>query len=397
MPKERTGSIVERDGRIYVRVSYTDAAGKKRELMRRAADRTDARKIIKQLLGTLDQSGARGIDGERMTFAELADIFRERRLIPARYVGEGDAAKKAAGMRNWKSPRFFLRPLTEHFGRKRLRDITPADIEAFKLLRLDTPTKAGTPRTVAAVNRELQLMRTALRYAVRQGWLTRSPFDSSANGERLIDVSAENRRERVLSLEEEARLLAAIDAEPLRAHLRPLIVAAVDTAARRNELLTLAWRDVDLPRGVITVRAINAKTGRARTLPITPRLADELERLRPADARPGDLVFGGLKNVKRSFGTACRVAGIGDLHFHDLRHTAITRMVRAGVNPGEAMKVSGHSELATFLRYLNPEGDALRAVADALAALHRQPAPDAPPETGVGDWETEAATGDYIM
>jgi hypothetical protein len=268
MPKERTGSIVERGGKVYVRVSYTDAAGKKRELMRRAADRTDARKIIKQLLGTLDQSGERGIDGERMTFAELAEIFRERRLIPARYVGEGDTAKKAAGMRNWKSPRFFLRTLTEHFGRKRLRDITPADIERFKLLRLDTPTKMGTPRTAAAVNRELQLLRTALRYAVRQGWLTRSPFDTGAGsggGEKLIDVSAENRRERVLSFDEEARLLAAIDAEPLRAHLRPLIIAAVDTAARRNELLTLEWRDVDVPAGLITVRAINAKTACART------------------------------------------------------------------------------------------------------------------------------------
>lgn len=61
----------------------------------------------------------------------------------------------------------FLKTLVEHFGGKRIREITHEDIERFKLARLRLPTRRGTQRTIASVNRELELMRAVLRYASR--------------------------------------------------------------------------------------------------------------------------------------------------------------------------------------------------------------------------------------
>jgi integrase len=74
--------------------------------------------------------------------------------------------------------------------------------------------------------------------------------------------------------------VTAVDDGARRRHLRPLIVAAMDTAMRRGELLKLHWRDVNLTAGEITVTAMNSKTARARKVGMTPRLAGELERLR---------------------------------------------------------------------------------------------------------------------
>ncbi len=141
-----------------------------------------------------------------MTFAELAKVYAERKLIPAVYAGEGEYRRRVAGLRSHKSPHGFLRVLVENFGRRRVRSISHADVEAFKLLRLQTPRQRdGHPRSIAAVNRELEMLRAVLRYAGREGWLLRSPFEQGAP---LIEKASEVKRERVLTHEEEAQLLA---------------------------------------------------------------------------------------------------------------------------------------------------------------------------------------------
>lgn len=70
----------------------------------------------------------------------------------------------------------------------------------------------------------------------------------------------------------------------------------------------------------------------------------------------------------RAFATACSRANITDLHFHDLRHTATTRMIRAGVPHTEVMKITGHTQMKTFLRYLNLGSDAVQNAATMLGA-----------------------------
>lgn len=81
-------------------------------------------------------------------------------------------------------------------------------------------------------------------------------------------------------------------------------------------------------------------------------------------------MFGITDTVKQSFMSACKAAGVESFRFHDCRHTAITRLVQAGVSPMEVMKISGHTEHVTFARYVNPNAGAILRAADALAAYN---------------------------
>jgi integrase len=256
--------------------------------------------------------------------------------------------------------------LVEYFGRRKVRSITHADIEAFKLRRLKEPTVRGDERSIAAVNRELELLRAILNFAQRQNWISKNPFNSAAP---LICKADEVQRERVLTFKEEELLLKACEVET-RKHLRPIIITAVDTGMRRGELLTLKWRNVNLTSRSIEIEAFNTKTARSRKVAMTSRLVTELSRLWGNSTEdPDSLVFGIKNNFKKSFLATCKAAGIQDLRFHDLRHTAITRMIEAGMQPAEVMRVSGHTTPAMMWRYLNANVDTARRAADALDVL----------------------------
>ena len=130
---------------------------------------------------------------------------------------------------------------------------------------------------------------------------------------------------------------------------------------RRNELFTLSWKekDIDFENRLIRLRAINAKWNKARTIPMTQRVYEELLKLKEQYGdHPAGLVFGGIREVKRSFNTACRLTGIEDLHKHDLRHAFVTRSILAGIPPAVVLKASGHSS-DEWKRYLNVTPDML--------------------------------------
>jgi integrase len=262
MARERKGSIVERDGRLYVRIGFTDALGKKRELMRRATDRQHARQLKKELVKQLETSAEGNqraeLDGAKLTFRRLAERYEAVRLIPAVYVGD----RKVAGLRSFETPKLQLRLLIEHFGNARVRNITYGQVDEYRLKRLSEKLK------IASVNRELALLRSVFNFGKREGFISRTPFEMGAP---LISVADETKRDRVLSRAEEEKLLPALS-DPRRLHIRALTVAALDTGARKNELLTLTWRDLDLVSGVITIRASNSKTAKSRQVPISDRL-----------------------------------------------------------------------------------------------------------------------------
>ncbi|HKX31230.1 MAG TPA: site-specific integrase, partial [Blastocatellia bacterium] len=135
-----------------------------------------------------------------------------------------------------------------------------------------------------------------------------------------------------------------------REHLRAILIVAADTGLRRNELFTLSPADLDFEHRILSVRAINAKTNRVRQIPMTQRVYEEL--MNQIERNSEKFVFGGITEVKRSFGTACRLNGIKDLHFHDLRHAFVSRSILAGVPPAVALKASGHAS-EEWKRYLN--------------------------------------------
>jgi integrase len=81
---------------------------------------------------------------------------------------------------------------------------------------------------------------------------------------------------------------------------------------------------------------------------------------------PEGLVFGITDTIKTAFGSACEDAKLEDFRFHDCRHTATTRMIASGSSHTEVMKIAGHTQLKTFLRYLNITPETTRRVANNL-------------------------------
>ncbi|MCI0339064.1 MAG: site-specific integrase [Acidobacteria bacterium] len=368
MARPRTGSITFDNQRklFVVRLTYHDEAGKRRDLRRTAETKTEALRLLTSLKRDLDHEGAQFIDGDRLTFQKLAEQYTEKRLTEPIYRD----GQKVAGLRSWQDQRRRLKLLSGYFGKRLVKAVTFADLEAYKKRRLESETRDGGERSIASVNRELALLRSIFGFAKQSGWIGKSPFEQ---GKAIISTALEAKRERVLRRDEEERLLAACDCRERR-HLRPVIIAALDTGARRGELLRLRWSDVNLAEGLIEVTSYKGKKAASRTIGMTARLRIELERLYERSPKdPSASVFGIKAGFRKAFDTACAIARIEDFRFHDCRHTALTRMVESKeLSHVEIMKLSGHSQFQTFARYVNTSGETARRQAKALDEMTRQ-------------------------
>jgi len=157
-----------------------------------------------------------------------------------------------------------------------------------------------------------------------------------------------NRRLRYLSKEESTALVDAC-----KPHLRPIVVTALNTGMRKEEILSLEWeRHIDLRNGFILLDI--TKNGDRREVPINQTLRKTLQSLVRHIASP--YVFTDARgrrfaNVVRSFKSACKKAGIKDFRFHDLRHTFASRLVMAGVDITTIKELLGHKTLTMTLRY----------------------------------------------
>ena len=335
---------VEIKGKLYARLQYRGENGKYQVKYKPINDKRTAKRVVDEMRRELETHGEETLQADKMTFRDLAERYREaKQLAPAVFENGIKVSGRKSNI-DW-----AVNALTEYFGSKRLRTIKPNDLETFKQSRLNEATRRGSKRTIATVNRELTVLRTMLNYAFQNDWILQNPF-KKAKG--IISTAAEVERDRVLSFDEEARLLAVCTGR--RAHLKALLICALDTAMRRGEMFKMKWRDLNLTNGEIFIPQSNAKTEDSRTVGITPRLRDELERL--WEDCPKDenlLVFGITNTIKTAFKSACKEADIKDFRFHDCRHTATTRMIASGSPHTEVMKITGHTQLKTFLRYLN--------------------------------------------
>jgi integrase len=382
MPKQRTGYVFyDKQRKTWTaRLKYKDELGQTHNIKRQVGNKTEGNQLLKKLLSDIEQHGSSIVDGDKLSFTKLADIYEDEKLIePVYNEDEAGGRVRVAGLRSYKDMRRKLKTLTAHFGSRLVKTITHSDILKYKLKRLKDQNKRDAQRKrdveaeispeigtvkIATVNRELALLRAVLNFAKRKGWITRNPFEL---GEPLISMASERKRDRILTREEVAKLLAACDTTT-RKHLRPILIAALDTGLRKGELLKLRWLDVDLANGLIRLRATTTKTEQPRTVGITTRLREELEKLWDNSPKKADLLVFGIKSdIKRAFAAACEDAEIGDLRFHDLRHVATTRLVETkALHTQEAMKITGHTQQTTFARYINPADETARRAAEAL-------------------------------
>jgi integrase len=213
----------------------------------------------------------------------------------------------------------------------------------------------------------MAMARRMFRVARKEGWVIRDPFDE---GDSLISLARERERERILTRFEEGRLLEAC--HHLSRNLYILVVAALDTGCRRGELLKLVWSDVDLERRTIRIRAFNSKTMRERTVGVTLRLQSILDEMRAPRSKPESFVFGMPDHewfsAKRVWTSARKAAALSDLCFHDLRHTAASRLAQK-MSLSEVGKILGHREPRTTWRYANTDETTIARAAEVLDAF----------------------------
>ncbi len=282
------------------------------------------------------------VEIDDLSFEEFGRVFVER-YSKAPMPGRRRTGSRGAKA-SWRDDESMLRVVARfvidgrRFGDLRLRTITEDVFETF-LVHLARAGRASSTR-----NHYLRLFKVMGSWAVRKGYRL-APFigpDSDLRQERWAQ------RNRRVSPDEETKLLAAAHPRLLR-----LIIGALETGARRGELLSLQWREVDMNRREIRLLARKTKDADERILPISDRLLAVLKMGRHDPAgryfAPDAFVFGNevgepIKSVKTGWLSACRKAGIEDLHFHDLRHEAGSRFVEAGMPLHHVQEMLGHSD-----------------------------------------------------
>lgn len=246
--------------------------------------------------------------------------------------------------------------------RRRLANIPVADIARHDLQNL-VSTQRQDNVSASTIANERALLRVLFNY-VQTVWNWPAPNGNPATRLRMPVV--DNARDRVMSPEEQAQLDSAL-AECTNQLVAPTLTLLRETAMRASEPIAHArWRDVDFTRRVI--RLPSGKTGR-RDVPLSIAALEalhELQRLSPGG--PDELVVRiTYESLKAAWNRSLERAGIEDLHIHDLRHTAATRLALKTGNVFLVQALTGHKTLSQLKRYVNVKAEDVVAALDAPA------------------------------
>lgn len=159
-----------------------------------------------------------------------------------------------------------------------------------------------------------------------------------------------NRRLRYLSIEESQRLVDSCDN-----HLRPIVITALNTGMRKDEILGLKWDNVDLKAGFILLNQNQTKNSERKEIPINQTLRETLQSVPKQDnilfVFYNPLTGTRYDDIKRSFNSALKRVDIRDFRFHDLRHTFASHLVMAGIDLTTVKELMGHKDFKMTLRY----------------------------------------------
>ena len=285
---------------------------------------------------------------ENTTLGELWEYYLEQHARPHKRSWRIDQTRYLRHLANWKD-----RPLD---------DISPADVERLH-------TKVGKKAPYEA-NRLLALLSVMFGKAAKIG------FDG-ANPCKGIAKFPEAQRERFLHRDEIPAFFAALEnlriASPTAADALELCIW---TAARKDNVQSMEWAEVNLDRAVWIIPGSKHKNGKPVNVPLVPQAVAILER-RKATVR-GQFVFPGRRhgkhivNLAKPWNRLLTAAGLQGVHIHDLRRTAGSWMAAGGTSLHVIGKALGHSSTAATSIYarldLDPVRAAIAGAADAIQA-----------------------------
>lgn len=342
--------------------------------------REEAQKLIGDIARGHDPTGIRQAAREEFTFGQLSALYLERQGPRKRSI-LNDQSMLDAHLAPWRL--------------RKLSSITRAD-----LVKLHLKVGEKIPRQQAKKDAASVLIRTsssqAPRYRKRiiQGGpyvanrvvaLVRRMFNLAQTWEVFagdnpaagIEFFKEEKRDRFVHPDELQSLHAAIEQEPNRYASAAFLVLLL-TGARRGEVLTMQWADLDLKQAIW--RIPETKAGRPHTLPLA-RPVMKLLRLLPRQSGspfvfPGRKPGAPLVNVSKAWRRIRTVAKLEDVRIHDLRRTLGSWLVASGESLTLIGKALNHSQVSTTAIYarlqLDPVRQALEANAQRMLTVARQ-------------------------
>ncbi|MDP2196334.1 MAG: site-specific integrase [Rhodocyclaceae bacterium] len=293
---------------------------------------------------------------ERITLKQLFDDY-ERTVTPTK--------------KNEKSEREIIGRLRERFGAHSLAGLHAKEIAGFRDEML------GTGRACSTVKHYLDTLSVVINHAITELHypLTINPCSTVKRPKQPAG------RDRRLMPGELRRLLRECRRykNPI---LEPLVLLALETAARQGELFKLRWEDVDLANKTITLR--DTKNSETRGVPLSPEAVEVLKGLRPVqDKNVMQLPRGrvlqanvaatriafirAMARARARYERVCERAGrkpdlgyLSDLRFHDLRHEATSRLFESGLfDMMEVASITGHKTLSMLKRYTHLQANRL--------------------------------------
>jgi integrase len=229
--------------------------------------------------------------------------------------------------------------------------------------------------TYTTINRELAFMRTMFNVLIRAGKAHKNPVT-------LVTFFEEIQKERILTLQEQLKVLAAIDQSDKRYwHLKDIVIIALNSAMRLGEILGMEKGWVNLRDGIIVVpRHAMKRKKKDKRVPINSVIRPIIARLmrkntyskfmfvNPKTGKPFTSIDNSWNRILKKAGINGK-PGVDKLRFHDLRHTAATNLARAGKDMKFIAQYLGHADVRTTARYVHYSDEDLKDGAEILAQV----------------------------
>jgi integrase len=287
-----------------------------------------------------------GAEQERRTVAQAIDAYLESGALDH--------------LRSGVTRREHLLWWRERIGSHRLLALDKATIRAYLAALERGEGPLGWPLAPATRQRYLASLRVMLAWAKDTELV---PVNVAEGAAREGVDSEPPGRVRYLDDDERAALLDACAADP-EPRLGPLVQLALLTGMRAGELMPIEWRDVDLERGLASLR--RAKGGRggddtgARSVALSTSAVEILREMHARRTVGWQAVFaapphGRTRFPRFAWNRAVERAGLEDFRFHDLRHTFAAYLLSAGATLPELAAALGHWTLAMVARYAHLE------------------------------------------
>ncbi len=330
--------------------------------------RIRARELKRQIDGGGDPLGEIEDARSAPTMTELIERFRNEHL----------PRRRAGTQIDYES--MLKRHIEPTFGTMKVDAVTHADIEKLHR-RITGDERKGHPYRA---NRVVALLSKLFSLAVK--WNMRLDGTNPCKG---IEKNVEHHRRRYLKPDEWAALLKALKAYPDQ-RVSDAIRLLLLSGARRGEVLSMRWADLDLTAGLWAKPPSSTKQNRPHEIPlnaparaILARIRDEQtsqrHRALPEYVFPGAGAKGHIVEIKRAWRSICKAAGLVDLRIHDLRHSHASEIVSGGGSLALVSALLGHSNIQTSSRYAHLYRSPLQEAAERVGATFTAADSESPP------------------